>query len=239
MRGWSFTHHFAVLCTKVIPANAGVILTLHYDGGFYAGYPRECGGDPVYVRICAKYKVLSPRMRGWSWWSIFFRIVFPVIPANAGVILYYWHGVIYRVCYPRECGGDPNINQGTVAVERLSPRMRGWSCVWSRVYARWWVIPANAGVILYREVGHKLTIGYPRECGGDPITPPFISNNIMLSPRMRGWSQVHFCFRSQFLVIPANAGVILRGDYILTWYARYPRECGGDPDYHWNNYGAV
>ena len=31
------------------------------------------------------------------------------------------------------------------------------------------VIPANAGVILKRVEGGIVLVGYPRECGGDPI----------------------------------------------------------------------
>ena len=31
---------------KVIPANAGVILTALFLPVFCIGYPRECGGDP-------------------------------------------------------------------------------------------------------------------------------------------------------------------------------------------------
>ena len=50
-----------------------------------------------------------------------------------------------------------------------------------------------------------------------------------LSPRMRGWSLIFEQYNVTYIVIPANAGVILEispQDFILK---SYPRECGGDP----------
>ena len=49
---------------SVIPANAGVILTIGGNAINDYSYPRECGGDPTNVKICNRAKKLSPRMRG-------------------------------------------------------------------------------------------------------------------------------------------------------------------------------
>ena len=72
-----------------------------------------------------------------------------VIPANAGVILYYMELKTGDISYPRECGGDPN-----------QLRNKNPSVI---------VIPANAGVILRIQSKSKLQYSYPRECGGDPM----------------------------------------------------------------------
>ena len=50
--------------TKVIPANAGVILKKMNMDLSKIGYPRECGGDPIELTQEEKATVLSPRMRG-------------------------------------------------------------------------------------------------------------------------------------------------------------------------------
>ena len=52
--------------------------------------------------------------------------------------------------------------------------------------AIFFVIPANAGVILVKWDGNKVKGSYPRECGGDPIDMLVISELEELSPRMRG-----------------------------------------------------
>ena len=51
----------------------------------------------------------------------------------------------------------------------LSPRMRGWSCVWWSGIWQNNVIPANAGVILIRCPYFPLLYCCPRECGGDSM----------------------------------------------------------------------
>ena len=48
------------------------------------------------------------------------------------------------------------------------------------------VIPANAGVILMYDVRKQMSMRYPRECGGDPVSVDYDVDNVVLSPRMRG-----------------------------------------------------
>ena len=82
-----------------------MILVAYVKSAFSAGYPRECGGDPV------------PSTRTNSGVS--------VIPANAGVILLRLNKMELMISYPRECGGDPWIVTGLNLHVGLSPRMRG------------------------------------------------------------------------------------------------------------------
>ena len=53
-----------ILQKKVIPANAGVILELFICLKLVNGYPRECGGDPIFENHGKDKTELSPRMRG-------------------------------------------------------------------------------------------------------------------------------------------------------------------------------
>ena len=128
MRGWSWGVTIYYHGMLVIPANAGVILKSYPLASASAGYPRECGGDPIFPLFCRSQIRLSPRMRGWSWEFTHYEWFFEVIPANAGVILDRIRITIKQVCYPRECGGDPGLVWLFAYHLRLSPRMRGWSC---------------------------------------------------------------------------------------------------------------
>ena len=132
--------------------------------------------------------------------------------------------------YPRECGGDPATDKNNCPVHLLSPRMRGWSYRETFLNIDMLVIPANAGVILYRIRITIKQVCYPRECGGDPCQ--FIKCKFWdtLSPRMRGWSCTQEPYERCCIVIPANAGVILTSVQLKRWSMSYPRECGGDPD---------
>ena len=49
---------------SVIPANAGVILCSGASEHSRLGYPRECGGDPIFDVLEKAVRELSPRMRG-------------------------------------------------------------------------------------------------------------------------------------------------------------------------------
>ena len=175
---------------------------------------------------------LSPRMRGWSWFNICKSFTLNVIPANAGVILRLLIGLWVGIGYPRECGGDPQSVIVLFPKCKLSPRMRGWSWDSSAKQVIYIVIPANAGVILCSGASEHSRLGYPRECGGDPIFDVLEKAVRELSPRMRGWSWSGLAICLPFAVIPANAGVILSRFWHRRLICRYPRECGGDPIYN-------
>ena len=141
--------------------------------------------------------MLSPRMRGWSWIGVILVQKFP--------------------SYPRECGGDPINVQTNGRTKLLSPRMRGWSCSNPTFCADRIVIPANAGVILHSALLQASEESYPRECGGDPAFGGPGSGKTTLSPRMRGWSLSGVHIFLSFIVVPANAGVILCGEDLMVW----------------------
>ena len=71
------------------------------------------------------------------------------------------------------------------------------------------MLPAQAGVIQYRQHGRQVHDHAPRAGGGDPSPYSLIRNwNVML---------------------PAQAGVILAGATLITAYLYAPRAGGGDP----------
>ena len=196
MRGWSYLFHLPCRTRTVIPANAGVILDMSGILQSMNGYPRECGGDPVPINFEMDDNRLSPRMRGWSWICQVFCRVWTVIPANAGVILIVNSTWIVPKSYPRECGGDPDKCIFQIFQTKLSPRMRGWSCIYKLFPVSTKVIPANAGVILNQVRDDMNSMCYPRECGGDPQLFDRYLFLRTLSPRMRGWSCASWLIRT-------------------------------------------
>ena len=175
MRGWSWCFLLDGVRNKVIPANAGVILTVITLRKTRNSYPRECGGDPVNYCMYKNANLLSPRMRGWSQEGAEGKAYKTVIPANAGVILSSFKSLISSSRYPRECGGDPEFAQPKHEQNQLSPRMRGWSYDTRFGSIIKGVIPANAGVILKSSSFFSSVESYPRECGGDPEYSQYIS----------------------------------------------------------------
>ena len=192
MRGWSQYLQKALAPVVVIPANAGVILVFASFPVEMPRYPRECGGDPTALETVAHRRQLSPRMRGWSYANFRFQRRTCVIPANAGVILGQAKRKTPIQCYPRECGGDPQRWSKLYDICALSPRMRGWSRYNIHGVCPYYVIPANAGVILIASILYTGFRSYPRECGGDPVRGHLNQILAWLSPRMRGWSCHYF-----------------------------------------------
>ena len=87
--------------------------------------------------------------------------------------------------------------------------MRGWSYTTTKTPYKPSVLPAHAGVILFKKIFIKTLDSITRTCGGDPDSELVFSSEYAYYPHMRGWSwnleegSVRFC------VLPAHAGVIL------------------------------
>ena len=71
------------------------------------------------------------------------------------------------------------------------------------------LFPAHAGVILASWTVCRVSMSFPRTCGGDP------PNVCCHSPHM--------------VLFPAHAGVILGETGAMSVTPTFPRTCGGDP----------
>ena len=115
--------------------------------------------------------------------------------------------------------------------ERLEyfPHMRGWSYTMLDLKDGNKVLPAHAGVILFKINWTRNNFSTSRTCGGDPSEWLWSTPRGWYFPHMRGWSSPLFLNVFKFCVLPAHAGVIpiillYRFHFIST-----SRTCGGDP----------
>ena len=209
IRGWSRTRFTKRTWLDVLPALAGVILIVLAGWNDDSCITRTCGGDPGFQTLDDD----------GDW----------VLPAHAGVILQVSLENIEKISITRTCGGDPS----TIAVNGLGgsyyPHMRGWSWYFSRFAWNGKVLPAHAGVILYRKTKEYKMTGITRTCGGDPSQCSGWSGLVSYYPHMRGWSYTQKHLTLPNMVLPAHAGVILE-TYVSTRLSRcITRTCGGDP----------
>ena len=72
-----------------------------------ASTPRASRGDPGLRELQEKIAKYSPRKQGWSLVASFKSVIIPVLPAQAGVILFEIKLESEEVRTPRASRGDP------------------------------------------------------------------------------------------------------------------------------------
>ena len=170
---------------------------------------------------------LSPRVRGNPRAQTPTIRIEGSIPACAGEPPPDWRVLSSASVYPRVCGGTVWARFCMSTAGGLSPRVRG-----NLVHAvhRQWAsgsIPACAGEPLHRDSALQSKKVYPRVCGGTRRFPVELSEEVGLSPRVRGNQHRPQRIRRIIGSIPACAG-----EPWLPWcYCSasrvYPRVCGG------------
>ena len=186
-----------------------------------------CGGTPRMPAAANTAKGLSPRVRGNP-------IAAPDRPRNQGSIPacagepggVYGDDTLYMV-YPRVCGGTDALREYQLALDGLSPRVRGNRITRLSAAGMIGSIPACAGEPTGVKISHNDMKVYPRVCGGTPgstVCPQLLEG---LSPRVRG-NRIYNAGRAGFSrSIPACAGepggLLPLGDMDGV----YPRVCGG------------
>ena len=209
-RGWScfvaILHQFF----PVIPAQAGMIQSHNHKPHLICSYPCTSGDDPRCASISSCLKALSLHKRGWSWWISWTPFSRKVIPAQAGMILNEQAKQTSSGGYPCTSGDDPWVGYCIPRTWRLSLHKRGWSSIDSRCCSMRSVIPAQAGMILLHWSIWHINASYPCTSGDDPNMNSFGYLINRLSLHKRGWSQSVDVLTIFDIVIPAQAGMILR-----------------------------
>ena len=135
-------------------------------------------------------------------------------------------GIVSGV-YPRVCGGTIDNKPGALALEGLSPRVRGNRWLASDAGGAGGSIPACAGEPDRPMLPGIQTAVYPRVCGGTQAVAWKKIPLAGLSPRVRGnraWSR---SANPPPGSIPACAGEPLTGYTARRCGGVYPRVCGG------------
>ena len=132
----------------VLPAYAGMFLTMATATGNKGCSPRVCGDVSVAMLNEGLRESFSPRMRGCFPQFLFDSYIRLVLPAYAGMFLSQQTPKSLRVSSPRVCGDVSKLFSIKRSTLKFSPRMRG-------CFSREWaarcvveVLPAYAGMFL-------------------------------------------------------------------------------------------
>ena len=125
------------------------------------------------------------------------------------------------------CGGTQSKEVSTMAIDGLSPRVRGNPVFGGCLLCLQRSIPACAGEPLGAVGITDVRRVYPRVCGGTSSSSMRSPRSSGLSPRVRG-NPKHSCRRySKHRSIPACAGEPCSAHTTPTRRTVYPRVCGG------------
>ena len=189
--------------------------------------PASAGEPPNSVGSVHKRTGLSPRVRGNLTGQLRRLLKKGSIPASAGEPSCPPVPCLSKSVYPRECGGTIFAGSLGLAINGLSPRVRGnlFQQFPLRVYTR--SIPASAGEPRRRGLSCTRRRVYPRECGGTSIIRAPVWSRGGLSPRVRGNPKHPLAMGLSKRSIPASAGEPYSKSAQVSKGTVYPRECGG------------
>ena len=193
----------------------------------YGVYPRVCGGSLRGWQASWAAEGLSPRVRGKRREGGCPPRHPGSIPACAGeawTATAAWRG---GKVYPRVCGGSIVRAAAALAVNGLSPRVRGKPPFRPRPPSRPRSIPACAGEASWLEPREGRSSVYPRVCGGSCWMARRMAWSVGLSPRVRGKLRLPPARRRGSRSIPACAGEARNHRRDEHGGGVYPRVCGG------------
>ena len=186
MRGALREINPALLCKRIIPADAGSTCTSLPDSTSLRDHPRGCGEHPLLLTVWDKFQGSSPRMRGAQVPSVALRVSHGIIPADAGSTTPMVTVKYPRGDHPRGCGEHLCQQCLSVVPAGSSPRMRGALQHSFLVLLPRRIIPADAGSTRLPpgvSGGHK---DHPRGCGEHAQQATTLAQAAGSSPRMRG-----------------------------------------------------
>ncbi len=149
-------------------------------------YPRACGGPAQLPGDRYAAAGLSPRLRGTRILIVVLVQCRGPIPAPAGDPSRARSLPAESRAYPRACGGPRTSSNITNGAGGLSPRLRGTRVGVHVAAVRAGPIPAPAGDPRQRHVHYRLSMAYPRACGGPEYPAGVLTRVLGLSPRLRG-----------------------------------------------------
>ncbi len=190
-------------------------------------YPRVCGGALGKDAAGFAKAGLSPRVRGSQLADSPSARRGGSIPACAGEPVRGWKCQVVREVYPRVCGGADKLRPEVIALEGLSPRVRGSQLRVAGVGGLSGSIPACAGEPRMSRWATTANWVYPRVCGGARDGERTEHAGPGLSPRVRGSHQKVRCPLVGTGSIPACAGEPSPVSQTPGSARVYPRVCGG------------
>ncbi len=131
-----------------------------------------------------------------------------MVPAHAGMVRFTGLGSLFLNGGPRARGDGPRRLSRNRRRPGWSPRTRGWSPPSLRKRAGQRVVPAHAGMVLFRVWVNSDAPCGPRARGDGPAGRARTRTRTEWSPRTRGWSRGRARADPEPRVVPAHAGMV-------------------------------
>ena len=226
MRGSRTGHLGESKRTGIIPAHAGLTYDIRTTWRGSRDHPRACGAHFWYSSALADAMGSSPRMRGSLQLLIDELHDLGIIPAHAGLTRRLSIARSAGRDHPRACGAHSRGSIIFTKTRGSSPRMRG-----SRIYGHSpkvinGIIPAHAGLTIWRPHPRPWSRDHPRACGAHGMIFFLFLLHLGSSPRMRGSPAVWDDDRVADGIIPAHAGLTGRRGLHRRRLRDHPRACG-------------
>ncbi len=170
----------------VLPAYAGMFLSIFAVFGSSAGSPRVCGDVSLFVDFFVLVSGFSPRMRGCFCASFPRLQSYLVLPAYAGMFPTSARKAPRAFCSPRVCGDVSEVKQHADLRSAFSPRMRGCFRQGLSEAKASTVLPAYAGMFPRTRRLNLDCLSSPRVCGDVSRKSMSSASKPLFSPRMRG-----------------------------------------------------
>ena len=223
----SLAHRVDVACkVGIIPAGAGLTVTLPISFQSWRDHPRGCGAHARLSIRSSHKQGSSPRVRGSR---KIINTVFPqagIIPAGAGLTLATVRRPTADWDHPRGCGAHYNMQIIRARETGSSPRVRGSQGCVDVMEGFTGIIPAGAGLTSVRSNFQKSPWDHPRGCGAHPPSGCTIRAILGSSPRVRGSPAFLVVNRRLQGIIPAGAGLTCRCKRNRHVGRDHPRGCG-------------
>ena len=149
----------------IIPAHAGLTHPFQADSRTVRDHPRACGAHFPSPHGKASVSGSSPRMRGSPQFINGYFSHPGIIPAHAGLTLFFWSFWSFTRDHPRACGAHQSVTQDKIRCMGSSPRMRGSQSLDSFIEYPPGIIPAHAGLTAYSIPPFSSSRDHPRACG--------------------------------------------------------------------------
>ena len=210
----------------IIPAHAGLTLRLGSGRAIRGDHPRACGAHTASTTTRPIITGSSPRMRGSLHIITRFVVIVGIIPAHAGLTVFFMGGGGQKRDHPRACGAHLHLHDLHLLIEGSSPRMRGSLIPLSYRLDLTGIIPAHAGLTCHPRRRHLSTRDHPRACGAHCSRCTACTMNRGSSPRMRG-SLICIVGMCRIIgIIPAHAGLTSIHRQKENAERDHPRACG-------------
>ena len=134
--------------------------------------------------------------------------------------------MLARRDHPRACGAHAVVDGHQADDKGSSPRMRGSLCERRRNDTARGIIPAHAGLTLFREFLELVAGDHPRACGAHRHKTTSSYRQWGSSPRMRGSRSAVLCCALFAGIIPAHAGLTDATAHVSARGRDHPRACG-------------